>query len=257
MHDCPMTAEDVMLRMEPVAKEIGLRYPRKAEIDREDLIAEAYLAMCDAAHRYVEELLEISMDMERWIKRRIRDHLSAYVRDHLFWFLDGVPIRLKKRAIRVHTATERIKARGILRPTYEQIAGEARLPIEAVVSLSIYKLVIVRQSLPEWCEAKPPRATDEPPLIPSFGSQPGFTAATTCDDIHPGGKIRKGSLLCCMACHRSGVDGHPALRRSKASDPAPEPVREAPPTPPMRMKVETRVQIRARLYGPQAESVVA
>ena len=42
-------------------------------------------------------------------------------------------------------------------------------------------------------------------LEPIFGNQP-FTPQTTCKDIHPGGRIPKGSACCCMACHKSGKD---------------------------------------------------
>jgi hypothetical protein len=257
MTDCQMTVEDVMLLMEPIAVEIGRRYPRKEGIDRDDLISEACLAMCEAAHRYFEELPGITMDLERWIKRRIRDHLSDYVRDRLFAFLADVPSRLKRRAIQVHTATERIKARGILRPTYEQIAGEARVSVEAVVSLSIFKAVIVRQSLIEWCEDRGGERAGEPTgIAPIFGPQPGFSPLTPCSNIHHG-RIPKGDKVYCPVCHKSGVDGHPALRRSKATDPAPEVAREAPPAPTRKPSIETRVQIRARLYPPQAVTAVA
>lgn len=46
-----------------------------------------------------------------------------------------------------------------------------------------------------------------PRLEPVFGCKP-YTPQTTCADIHPGGKIPRGSNCCCMAvdCHKSGQD---------------------------------------------------
>ena len=49
-----------------------------------------------------------------------------------------------------------------------------------------------------------------PQLVPSFGA--GCKPKPTCKDIHPRGDIPRGSVLCCMSCHRSGVDDLPALQ---------------------------------------------
>jgi hypothetical protein len=56
-------------------------------------------------------------------------------------------------------------------------------------------------------------------LIPLFpiGS---FTPESTCPHHHP---IGRGSTLCCMVCHASGMDDHPGLRRDPQADPSPEP----------------------------------
>jgi hypothetical protein len=35
--------------------------------------------------------------------------------------------------------------------------------------------------------------------------------------------IERGSRLCCMVCHASGMDDHPGLRREPLTDPSPEP----------------------------------
>lgn len=55
-------------------------------------------------------------------------------------------------------------------------------------------------------------------LVPLFpvGS---FTPNSPCPHHGP---IREGSLLCCMVCSASGIDGHPALARDPATDPLPE-----------------------------------
>jgi hypothetical protein len=62
-------------------------------------------------------------------------------------------------------------------------------------------------------------APTAPRLIPLFpiGS---FTPTTTCGHHGP---IRAGSIFCCMVCHTSGMDDHPALMRDPKTDPAPEP----------------------------------
>ena len=36
------------------------------------------------------------------------------------------------------------------------------------------------------------------------------------------GPIRAGSVFCCMVCHQSGQDAHPALRRDPRTDPKPD-----------------------------------
>lgn len=41
-------------------------------------------------------------------------------------------------------------------------------------------------------------------------------AKPTCADIHPRGPIPVGSKLCCFACDKSGMDGHPSLQREPA-----------------------------------------
>lgn len=37
------------------------------------------------------------------------------------------------------------------------------------------------------------------------------------------GPIRRGSLLCCMVCHQSGMDHHRSMMRSPATTPKPDP----------------------------------
>jgi len=60
------------------------------------------------------------------------------------------------------------------------------------------------------------RATERLTLEPTFGPQPGFSPATTCSAVHPPAGIRPGSRLCCMVCHRTGVEHHPDLRETAA-----------------------------------------
>ena len=95
-------------------------------------------------------------------------------------------------------------------------------------------------------------STHVPRLIPLFpiGS---YTPQSACPHLEP---IERGSALCCMVCHGSGMDAHPALRRDPRMDPAPEP--KAEPTAPnlaLQPKTgeshETRKQRRRRLFAQQ------
>ncbi len=81
-----------------------------------------------------------------------------------------------------------------------------------------------------------------PWLVPLFPIGP-FTPRSPCAHHTP---IAPGSILCCMVCHRSGWDLHPAMLPDHQSDPAPEPratssSRDASP--------ETRRGRRKRLFG--------
>ena len=75
-------------------------------------------------------------------------------------------------------------------------------------------------------------------LIPMFPIGP-YTPQSACRHRQA---IASGSRFCCMVCHCSGVDKHPALRRDPGTDPAPEPKAPPPPKKPAR---ETR-KVRAR-----------
>ena len=58
-----------------------------------------------------------------------------------------------------------------------------------------------------------------PWLVPLFPIGP-YTPRSSCGHQRP---IASGSVLCCMICHRSGWDKHPAMQRDPETDPAPEP----------------------------------
>ena len=83
---------------------------------------------------------------------------------------------------------------------------------------------------------RPPRLV---PLFP-IGS---YTPLSACGHKRP---IVPGSVLCCMVCHRSGVDDHPALERDPLTEPAPEP---KPAPAPKKTARETRKQRRQRVFG--------
>jgi hypothetical protein len=82
-----------------------------------------------------------------------------------------------------------------------------------------------------------------PRLVPLFPIGP-FTPQSTSPHRGP---IRPGSVFCCMVCSRSGMDGHPALKRDPHTDPRPEP-KTVPPTKPA-IGRETRKQRRKRLFA--------
>jgi hypothetical protein len=83
---------------------------------------------------------------------------------------------------------------------------------------------------------KPPR------LVPLFPIGP-YTPFSSCRHKRP---IQSGSLLCCMICHESGLDWHPALQRDPRTDPAPDP-KTAPKS--QTLAKETRRQRRQRQFG--------
>jgi hypothetical protein len=56
-------------------------------------------------------------------------------------------------------------------------------------------------------------------LIPLFPIV-AFTPQSACPHHNP---IEEDSRLCCMVCHKSGMDDHPGLLRDPETDPSPEP----------------------------------
>jgi hypothetical protein len=66
------------------------------------------------------------------------------------------------------------------------------------------------------------------------------------------GLIEEDSPFVCMVCHQSGIEGHPGLQRNARTDPQPEPAPPKPHRAPLKLKVETRHQRRARIYGTPA-----
>lgn len=68
-----------------------------------------------------------------------------------------------------------------------------------------------------------------PKLQPTFGCR-AWSGTSTCDHVHPHGPIPRGSVMCCMACHKSGVDHLKVLQITAADMPRPEP-KPAPEEP--------------------------
>jgi hypothetical protein len=91
-------------------------------------------------------------------------------------------------------------------------------------------------------------------LIPLFPVG-AYTPQSSCPHREP---IEKGSAFCCMVCHRSGMDEHPAMQRDSRTDPAPESKPElAPqvaPQPKASESLETRKERRRRKFAQQAET---
>jgi hypothetical protein len=90
-------------------------------------------------------------------------------------------------------------------------------------------------------------STAGPRLVPLFPIG-HYTPLSACPHKEP---IEPGSLLCCMVCHKSGIDQHPGLRRDPLTEPSPEP----PPTSGTSAKAsktergETRKQRRNRQFS--------
>jgi hypothetical protein len=82
-----------------------------------------------------------------------------------------------------------------------------------------------------------------PRLVPLFPIEP-YTPHSACGHRRP---IRTGSLLCCMVCHSSGMDEHPALQLGFATNLTP--LQSLAPLL-RRNSHETRKNRRRRLYGP-------
>jgi hypothetical protein len=89
-----------------------------------------------------------------------------------------------------------------------------------------------------------------PRLIPLFPLD-SYVPASACAHRR---SLRVGSLFCCMVCHRSGIDGHPALQRDPRTDPAPEPKPSVMPA--KKPARETRKQKRARLFAVIVAAVI-
>jgi hypothetical protein len=87
---------------------------------------------------------------------------------------------------------------------------------------------------------RPPRLE---PLFPILT----FVPQSACPHF---GRMRRGTIFCCMVCHRCGMESHPALQRDYATDPKPEP--KAPPPPPKPTAKETRKVKRAKLFSKRA-----
>lgn len=88
------------------------------------------------------------------------------------------------------------------------------------------------------------KAVRPPRLVPLFPVG-AYTPQSTCAHRRP---IEPGSSLCCMVCHTSGMDRHPALRRDARSEPAPEPKPKPAPENTL-IPRETRRERRQRLFG--------
>lgn len=90
----------------------------------------------------------------------------------------------------------------------------------------------------------------QPRLVPLFPIGP-YTPQSACPHRVP---IETGSALCCMVCHCSGMDEHPAMQRDPKTDPNPEPkpVLSSARHPEPGAQRETRKQRRQKQFAQQA-----
>lgn len=243
-----LTVEGLVTAWMPRARAMARRCEGHGA-DPADLESDAMLALLQAAQHFVGTD-QPEEDFGAWAQFRISAALRKVVRDAPYQHV-RVPARLREAAEKCRVATECLKARGIERPNAHQIAGESLLSRETVEIVLEIPGVIVRQSAVEWAENKATtRGPDEPELVPAFGPQPGWSPDRACQEVcrHP---VPKGSSLCCMQCHESGQDHHPALKRSKFTDPPPETKRVAAPrSVAVDRQHETRAQRRQRLFPP-------
>ncbi|MGO9471071.1 MAG: hypothetical protein ACLQVF_43825 [Isosphaeraceae bacterium] len=122
------------------------------------------------------------------------------------------------------------------------------ISIEAIAaregrSITRVRFGVARARAQEKCTATT-SAVRPPRLVPLFP----IGAYTPHSDCAHRRQIEPGSSLCCMVCHASGMDRHPALRRDPRTDPAPEPKPQAAPEPAWNAP-ETRKERRQRLFG--------
>lgn len=144
----------------------------------------------------------------------------------------GVSVQLLRRAIsRARKAQE----------SRNQAAGDASIALTGEAALDDASGT---PRTPWWLE-----------LVPLFPVG-AFTPTSECPHRGP---IAEGSLLCCMVCSASGMDGHPSLALEPATDRRPDPkarpkrpANESKPRPALggaEAKPATRRQRRARLFG--------
>lgn len=263
--DAPVASSDPAIdRMVADALDVARRLARRCRgrgVDEDDLISEANLALVEAAREYREpELVPEDDDGSsgpdgRYDPRRFRQWASMFVgralrrllRDAPFLYV-AMPIRMRRKAARVAEAAACLAARGIQRPSVEQLAGEACLSVRTTELVMAIPGVIYRQATVEWAESRAfERLLADPPAVPIFPIV-AFAPGSECPHNGP---IHEGSVLCCMICHDTGQREHPALKRSKATDPKPEPRTKRPELPRRAGRGETRREKRRRLFPPR------
>lgn len=138
----------------------------------------------------------------------------------------------------------------------QEIAARAGVSVDRVrFGVGRAKALESKHSMRELSEDLRVRRPDELGfrLIPLFPIG-AFTPRSECPHHDT---LERGSKLCCMVCHASGMDDHPGLRRDPQTDPSPEPqpapAAEAAPRESAERK-ETRKQRRRRRF---AEAAVA
>jgi hypothetical protein len=130
--------------------------------------------------------------------------------------------------------------------------GDTRRMIarRAGVSVRTVQLGIAR-AVARKVNPPPPRIPRPPRLTPLFGCRP-WTPQSECPHR---GLIGDGDRVCCMVCHRTGIEKHPALCRNPRTDPPREP--RAKPAEAWPKAKETRRARRARLFARALKDVTA
>lgn len=104
----------------------------------------------------------------------------------------------------------------------EEIAGYERLTVKRVLEgVRRAEALQSQRSSDEMVEDLKSGRLDDARLrlIPLFPVT-AFTPRSTCPHHDT---IERGSRLCCMVCHASGMDDHPGFRHDAKTDPSPEP----------------------------------
>ena len=91
-----------------------------------------------------------------------------------------------------------------------------------------------------------------PPKLEPLFPVGAFTPLSVCPHRR---RLPRGSRLVCMVCHKSGVDGHPALQRDPMTDPKREPIAK-PIVAPLATHVLNRRQRRLLKFGPPRTPVM-
>jgi hypothetical protein len=106
-------------------------------------------------------------------------------------------------------------------------------------------IAFARGSIPDTGDTAAKEPLRPPRLEPLFPVL-AYTPFSACPHY---GRMRDGTRMCCMICHLTGVEAHPALQRDRGSEPKPE---KKPPVVVVKpAKVETRRERRARQFAAQ------
>jgi hypothetical protein len=245
----PKSTDDMIAAAMPLARSLARRCAGQG-VDDDELESEAMLALVQAARSYRPGGYD-RRTWNRWAELYVIGRLRELVIEAPYSSIAEVPRELCRDADRCRRAAGKLAARGIRRPTTEELAYEAMVPIERVRLVLAVRGVVVAQTLAEYADPRSSRDPSEPTLEPAFGPQPGWSPYVTCAVVHTEERpIRPGSKRCCMVCHASGKDGHRALRRDPKTDP-PRESKKAPEPAPEKPRKETRHEKRQRLFGPK------
>jgi len=250
--------ESLVLAHLPLVVRLARRYferGRLAGLTFDDLIQEGNLGLVRAAARY-DPLFRTAYGTYAyyWARRAIVAACSAHPvptdAD-----LDRLPEPQADEPAETEDRPAGTRAKTLAQAAREYIwlwdlrhgVGTRAIAEEEGVSVRVIRAGLARARQEERGElADTPRKPRLPTLVPLFPAS-AYDPMSPCPHHGP---IPDGSVLCCMVCHRSGMDDHPALQRDRATDPKPDPKPEE--LLPRRASRETRRQRRLRLFGATA-----